>query len=408
MKKLIYAVLALSVLSSAAFAQGTRRVYPRARAVDGTWTIMVFANGKNNLEDFIAKDVNEMEMIGSTDKVKVVAEFGGMNTGGVRRYQIQKDSDLSKITSPVVQDLGNVDMGDWNTVADFGKWAKTNYPAQHYMLIIENHGSGWVKSRGLNMRTKGISYDDATGNHINTPQLAMALKAMGGVDIFGADACLMQMAEVDYELLGITDFVVASEEAEPGDGWTYDMFLGSLNSDANLTPRNVAMHAVDAYAAHYAKIKEAATISAVSVPDLQGFITVLDAWTDAVVAANQKDLVIKARNQAQKYAYADNKSLAHFVYLVGKYSTNAAVKAKGNDLINYIQKTLVIDNKTVLMNNSRGLAIYLPNWTFDTNYEMLRFSHDSKWMKFVQWLTAGQLNPQPDASSANQFQIQPQ
>ncbi|MDA8244993.1 MAG: clostripain-related cysteine peptidase, partial [Elusimicrobia bacterium] len=141
------------------------------------WTIMVFVNGKNNLERYALKDMNEMEMVGSTDKVNIVTEIGRIagydSSDGdwktVRRYLVKKDNDTSKITSPVVQELPKVDMGDYKSVVDFALWAKKNYPAKKYMLIVWNHGAGWIKS--VPMLTRGISYDDQTGNHITTPQL---------------------------------------------------------------------------------------------------------------------------------------------------------------------------------------------------------------------------------------------
>ncbi|MFA6319145.1 MAG: hypothetical protein WC943_17165, partial [Elusimicrobiota bacterium] len=85
------------------------------------WNVMVFINGKNNLEGYGLKDVNEMELIGSDDKVAVTVELGRIkgyssedgDWVGSRRYLIKKDSDGNKIASPVLQDLGKVDMGDW-------------------------------------------------------------------------------------------------------------------------------------------------------------------------------------------------------------------------------------------------------------------------------------------------------
>ena len=128
------------------------------------WTIMVFINGKNDLERFAMKDLNEMEMVGSTAKMNIVVEMGRMDGydasdgdwKGTRRFLIKKDTDTAKVTSPVVEDLGKVDMGDYKSLAAFGKWAKKKYPAKKYMLIVWNHGSGWEK--GLKARiNKGMT-----------------------------------------------------------------------------------------------------------------------------------------------------------------------------------------------------------------------------------------------------------
>ncbi|MCK5358160.1 MAG: hypothetical protein KAJ48_07170, partial [Elusimicrobiales bacterium] len=133
------------------------------------WTIMIYVNAKNDLEKFGLNDINEMEIIGSSDKVNIVVELGRMNGfdssddnwTGTRRYLIKKDNNNKAITSPVIAELGKVDMGDWKHLVDFGAWAKTNYPAKKYMLIVWNHGTGWEKGV-KSMKNKGLSYDFET------------------------------------------------------------------------------------------------------------------------------------------------------------------------------------------------------------------------------------------------------
>jgi hypothetical protein len=222
------------------------------------WTIMVYVNGKNNLEKFAIGDLNEMEMVGSNSKVNIVVELGRMDgyddSNGdwktTRRYYVTKDNNTATIGSKMLKDLGSIDMGDYKNVIDFGKWAKAAYPAKKYMLIIWNHGSGWEK--GMEQRiTKGISYDEETGNHINTPQMGQIFKGIGGVDVYGSDACLMQMAEVDYELKDSVQYIVGSEETEPGDGYTYNTFLGPLIAKPAMTPEELGLAAVKSYGDHY-------------------------------------------------------------------------------------------------------------------------------------------------------------
>ncbi|MCK4935205.1 MAG: hypothetical protein KAR84_00005, partial [Elusimicrobiales bacterium] len=158
--------------------------------IEKEWTIMIFKNAKNNLERYGLKNVNEMEMIGSSDKVNIVVELGRMEGYdsfegdwiGSRRYLILKDNNTDAVTSPIVQDLGKVDMGDWKHLVDFGKWAKANYPAKKYMLIVWNHGTGWIKNT-KSIKNKGLSYDEETDNHFTTPQLGMALNEIGKIDV---------------------------------------------------------------------------------------------------------------------------------------------------------------------------------------------------------------------------------
>ncbi|TFG91260.1 MAG: hypothetical protein E4H15_06245, partial [Syntrophobacterales bacterium] len=61
---------------------------------EGTWTIISYMNGDNDLESFIVGDLNEMEKVGSSDDVSMVVQIDartGSSTGGwkdTRRYLV--------------------------------------------------------------------------------------------------------------------------------------------------------------------------------------------------------------------------------------------------------------------------------------------------------------------------------
>ena len=363
------------------------------KAAQKEWTIMVFINAKNNLERYGLLDVNEMEKVGSSDKVNIVVEMGRIagyasNDGDwktTRRYLVQKDNDFSKITSPVLADLGKTDMGDYKSLAAFANWAKTTYPAKRYMLIVWNHGAGWIKSRGMN-DPKGISYDDETGNHITTPQFGMAMKAIGKVDVIGTDACLMQMPEVNYEIKDYVDYIVASEETEPGDGYTYDTFLGPVVAKPTMTAKEVGAQAVNAYSDHYGTQDH--TQSLVLASAMNGFVPMVNDFVKAAMAANEKALIKTAMSGAQAYAYAENKDLWHFLALYGASSKDANVKATAKALQAYITNTLVLVNRTNAgYSDSHGIAIYMPNYV-NSSYSSLAWARDAQWDEFIAWYSA--------------------
>ncbi|OGR97681.1 MAG: hypothetical protein A2016_02995 [Elusimicrobia bacterium GWF2_62_30] len=387
------------------------------------WTVMVFINGKNNLEQYALKDMNEMELVGSTDKLNIVVEVGRIDGysdedgdwKGTRRYLIQKDADMEKVASKMVQDLGKTDMGDYKSVAAFGKWAKAAYPAKKYMLIVWNHGSGWEKSLKARV-TKGISYDDETNNHLTTPQLGLALKELGKVDVYGSDACLMQMPEVDYELKDYADYIVGSEETEPGDGYTYNTFLAPVAARPAMTPAELAKVAVDAYSDHYKEQGTGSTQSFVKTAALTGLAARLDAWTGAVMAAGLKAEVAAARSAAMSYAISENKDLYHLVSLVAGKTQDAAVKAASADLTAFISKELVMHNRYNDQpdsggggwddyddwdykrkaskyggkdySESHGIAIYLPGSAPAAGYSELAWASATKWDEFINWSVA--------------------
>ncbi len=370
-------------------------------------TIMVFINGKNNLERFGLKDMNEMELVGSSDKVNVVVQIGrmaGFDEGEgdwqtTRRYLVRKDTDTANVTSPVIEDLGSVDMGDYRQLAAFGKWAKENYPAKKYMLVVWNHGDGWLKNKAAKEENsnKGISYDDETGNHMTIPELAAALREMGGVDVYGSDACLMQMAEVVYELKDSVDYIVGSEETEPGDGYTYDLFLGPIVAEPGMSAERMAKVAVDGYSDHYRDINQGSTQSYIRTAEIAGFTQKADAFAAAVMAAGEKEAARNARSSAMSYALPDNKDLYDFARLMAAGSQSQEVRTAAAELMANITGRLVGHNRTnnqpayywypaVDYSPSKGIAAYLPSGAFAPGYDELRWASASQWDEFAAWM----------------------
>lgn len=226
------------------------------------WTFLVFLNGFNNLDRFGLADINEMEKVGSTDKVNVVVQWASLRDRKVRRLYIQKDNDTKKITSPVIEDLGSADMGSYKELQNFAIWGAKNYPAEHYFVDVWNHGNGWQVdadgdvSPGVEPGVRNISYDDIHGTEITTEELGLAMQDFANVigqkvDIVGADACLMAMVEVAAELAPSTNFLVASQDLEPGDGWPYDQLLTDWNAKPKASAKDVGKILTKRYVKSY-------------------------------------------------------------------------------------------------------------------------------------------------------------
>ncbi len=356
------------------------------------WTVMVFVNAKNNLEQYGLGDVNEMEMVGSDDNINIVAELGRINGystadgdwKGSRRYLIQKDNDNTAITSPVVMEIPKSDMGSWQHLVEFAQWGMQNYPAQHYVLVVWNHGAGWNK---LSFEQKGISYDDETGNHITTPQLRQAMEAVGKIDIFAMDACLMQMIEVGYEIRKQADFIVGSEETEPGDGYTYNTWLAPLAATPDMGGEELSKAMVNSYTDHYQAINQGATQSALRTAAMEKYAALSNEWVTAVMAAGDLANVKNARTKAQAFYYSSNKDAYHFVKLVSEASANAEVAAKGKALLEFMKNDLIVLNRATGAKyaNAFGLAVYVPT-SYTTAYDSLQWAADSNWDDFTKWI----------------------
>lgn len=197
------------------------------------WTFILYAAADNDLESFIEHDVNELESVGSTEDVSFLAMLD--TAAGASRYYLEQDDDLFALHSPRF-DLGQVDSGSALTLDEFVSWAMASFPARRYAVVVSGHGGG---------NPRVIAPDFSTGSAMSPRALMEALDRVRQttgrrIDVFGADACLMQTVEVAYELRDSVENIVASQNTEPGSGWPYDDLGAGLTDDPNMTGEELA------------------------------------------------------------------------------------------------------------------------------------------------------------------------
>ena len=152
------------------------------------WNLLVFLNGHNDLSEFGGVNINQLETIGSSDEINFIVQWADLKSEKTHRLRITRDEDTEKVTSPFIESLPRVDMGNYRSLVDFVAWSAKNYPARHYFVVVWNHGFGWHRKA----RTRAISLDDLSGNYISTQQLGTAASEIRHLlgrkmDIFGAD-----------------------------------------------------------------------------------------------------------------------------------------------------------------------------------------------------------------------------
>ncbi len=382
----LISILAVLVLT-ANFALAQEETDNKAKA---EWTFMVFLNGDNDLDPFGEKDLTEMKRIGSTPDVNIIVLQDRFKKPA-RKFIVNKGA------VQVIEEVGEIDMGDYKELVKFVKWAHEKYPAKKYMVDIWNHGAGWKKSRAEKV-FKGISYDDQSGNHISTPQLGTAMQQIKSVighnvDVLGMDACLMQMMEVGYEVRDSVDYIAASEETEPGNGWPYDLVLGPLVKNPAMSGADLAILTVQAYKKGYSSnLSENTTQSAIDCSKFDAVCAKLDAFAGAMTAklgdAKIKAGLKKAAREVQVYAYDDNCDLGHFCQLVNANVKDDAINKAASELLVVL---LSAPSKLVLANSitgpggvkdSTGLAIYLPRQSVASNYKGIMLGKTA-WATFI-------------------------
>ncbi len=226
------------------------------------WNFLVFMNGDNDLETYVTHDLNELELGGSSEGVNVLVQADRTpgyadddgDWEGSRRYFISPDEDLENVVSEVVEDLGEVDMGDPTVLAEFVLWAEENYPAERTALVLWDHGDGWAftgsPARGA------VSWDETSGNDLSIAEgeLASALQTIedargAPLDVIAFDACNMASWEVAHALSDYGSYMVASEATVGGEGLQYGPALKMLANAEDDSPaalaKNLATKAVE-------------------------------------------------------------------------------------------------------------------------------------------------------------------
>jgi hypothetical protein len=388
------------------------------------WTVMVYMAGDNDLEPDGVKDLKEMKKVGSTEQVNIIAQFDRATGHVAKRYFIRKGG---RVPADAVAKVGKLNTGDPRRLRDFIKWGVNKYPADHYLLVLWNHGQGWddtdvyaneryrslrrlasgrirhsffhapvrrmLMSATRDAQVRAILLDDDAKDFIDNAEMKKVLAdteklLRRKLDILGMDACLMSMAEVGYQMHESVEYTVGSEETEPLEGWPYDTILAALIKNPEMTPSELSALIVDKYLASYGP-GDGVTLSACDLSKSDALASAVTALANALQpglknqAAQQQ--ILSIRYQAQSYDVADNMDLVDFCSLMVKSGAGSAITTACQNVIQAVQSGYVVAQgyKGADMKNSNGVAIYFPTKAVSPLYAGLDFSKKTGWDDFL-------------------------
>lgn len=406
----------LAALMGCFFLLGLPLAHADQAPVKKKWTFMVFLNGNNNLDNktnrFGEKNIKAMEQVGSNDDVNIVVQWASLTTHKVTRLYIQKSTNPDKVTSPVIEDLGSVDMGNPESLENFVAWTVEHYPAEHYFIDVWNHGGGWQKKR-LAGASRDISWDDLTGNSITTEQLghvmARAAFLIGHkVDIYGSDACLMGMIEVANEMSDSVQYFIGSQETEPMEGWPYAQLLAKWEATKDATSNEIVniltQEFVKAYQPGGVYPENYVTMSAYDLSKLPALNKTLYALGETMrqLPPGARARVLALVNEVQKFDFPDYADLIDFMTILSSANLKG-LHVEEMDKVIAAANAMIIANKTTAgYEHANGLSIWLPkdkNVTYPNDeftykqkaerYKHLRFSLNTKWNQTLESLLQG-------------------
>ena len=334
-----------------------KRVTPRGGGKD-TVTLMIYMCG-TDLESkygMATSDLSEMVKSNLSDKVNVI-----VLTGGCRQW---KNSVMSSSVNQIYrvhsgglerleENFGKDSMVDPSTLTKFIKYCDKNYPADRNFLILWDHGGGSIS---------GYGYDEKVGSRstMTLPQIDKALSSAGVTfDWIGYDACLMSTLETALVSTKYADYLIASEEVEPGTGWYYTEWLNQLSKNTSTPTETLGKTIIDSYVSacrsksYNAQVTLALTDLAQLESTLPQVFRDFSVSTNELISGDDYRTVSNARAGARQFAQSTRINQVDLTDLALRIGTK-----ESKELAEVLQSCVKYNGTTI--SRSYGLSIYFP------------------------------------------------
>lgn len=220
-------------------------------------TLLIYMAADNDLESYAIQNLKAMEhaafenmnVLVLLDRAQDYDETNDAWTD-TRLFELVHDSTDSnfiiskRLDCPILgissTTQTELDMGNFNVLRNFITFAKNEYEAEKYCLIIWGHGTGWRYSPLSKnpASARAVAIDDKSATYMSVSQMGRALKNQG-LCVVGFDTCFAGVLENVYEIKNHTAYTVASPGVSPSAGWDYRCLLEEL-SECSFTTKEIA------------------------------------------------------------------------------------------------------------------------------------------------------------------------
>ena len=323
-------------------------------------TLMVYLCGTDleSKSGMATNDLREMAQASLSDNVNVLVYTGGCKqwkTNGISNTVNQIYKLENGQLRLLVKDDGSAPMTASSTLTRFIDYCKTNYPANRNELILWDHGGGTVS---------GYGYDEknVSAGSMTLPNVVKAIKNTGVTfDFIGFDACLMATLETALAVSPYADYLIASEETEPGIGWYYTNWLNDLSKNTSISTTELGKKIVDDFVSVCEQKcpGQKATLSVIDLAELSqtagSALTQFSDSTAELIAGSGYQTVSEARGDTKEFGSSNKLDQIDLVHLALNLNT-AESKALADTLLSAVKYNKVSSGIT----NAYGISAYFP------------------------------------------------
>lgn len=285
----------------------------------------------------------------------------------------------------LLKNMGEINMGDSNTLSDFILYAKSLFPAERYILSFYGHGGGYM----------GACSDETNNDWLYMGEIKQGLKAAGGVDIIMFSApCLMGALESIYEVRDYAEVYIGSENLSGYCFWINSMHhIRSILENNPETGTLVLGRQIVKFIEDnlnwleiffYEGIKKSITMSAVRTDKIKDIVVLFNEVIFYYLNNQQKfNLFMDSNYGGLETYYNWNMDLISFFNKLKDHEDNQKIKTKLEVLITKIRESVLFETHGQDHPDSNGIAIYYPNKSeteFNYNiYKLVEFAQDTWW-----------------------------
>lgn len=383
----VVVVLLLTLVASVSAASPAGRGKPAPRA---KWTFLVYIDGDNNLDAWVPLDIEtELAPAGSNQDVSVVVLADRAATAEWSQTLLfYVTQGMQATPENAVEDWGEANMGDPQTLIDFLEWTKSHYPADHYALTFWNHGWSWRPSQSI--------WDETDLDTLDQHEIEAALDTAGPIDVIAYDACQMATIENQATLRDHSQAMVASQEYLNMDGIEYELVLPALQANPDMTADELAITINQSTSSTRERTGSAVALDA----RWDALIGAVDAWAAALLdglAIHRSDYVKAFRLAEFFWGDRTAKDLYDLAYHVSRRVDDPILQARSQAVMAAVEGVLLDEWHTKPYHGAHGISIFLPmrvqdldaasspEWNdFDYYRNYLVFSELTQWDEFLE------------------------
>ncbi len=304
------------------------------------------------------KDLQEILNADISDNINIIIQTGGCSkwqNNIVSSETIQRYKATRQGLEVIDDNVGDMPMVDENVLGDFIKFGAKSYPADRYMLVLWDHGGGSLT---------GYGYDEKYAQYgsMGLDKLNNAFNK-GGIkfDILGFDACLMATLETAIVAETTADYLIASEETEPGCGWYYTNFISELSKNTSIKSTDLGKKIIDDFVSVTDKQApgQQTTLSLIDLAEFKGTVPKafgeFSGYMQNAIDNKQYSDLANARVNTKEFAKGHGLNQIDLIGFADKFENKTA-----SDFADALTQCVKYTRSGGGITGAKGIAVYFP------------------------------------------------